>query len=51
MQYESVTQEIVLFIELILQIAKQLQTSRLSLHVRCPSGIQFPSKYSLAFAM
>jgi hypothetical protein len=37
------TQKVLLSLESILQNAKQLQHARLSLHVRCPSDIQFPS--------
>jgi hypothetical protein len=37
MEYQSVTEEVLLNIELILQIAKQLQYARFSLHVKCPS--------------
>jgi hypothetical protein len=40
MEYESVTQNVLLFIKPILQNAKQLQHARLSWHTRCPSGIQ-----------
>jgi hypothetical protein len=36
-KYKSVTQNVLLVIELILQNCKQLQHARLSLHVRCPS--------------
>jgi hypothetical protein len=50
-EYESITQKVLLCIEYILQNVKALQHARLSWHVRCPSGIQFPSKYSLAFAV
>jgi hypothetical protein len=49
-KYEGVTQKVLLFIESMLQKAKQLQHARLSWRVRCPSGIQFPSKCSPAFA-
>jgi hypothetical protein len=51
MEYKIVTQEALLHIEQIPQIIKQLQHERLSLHVRCPSGIQFPSQCSPAFAV
>jgi hypothetical protein len=51
MEYESVTQKVLLLIESILQNAKQLQHTCISWHVRCPSGIQFTSKCSPAFAM
>jgi hypothetical protein len=51
MEYESATQKVLLLIESILQKAKKLQHERLSFHVRCPSGIQFPSKCSPAFAV
>jgi hypothetical protein len=51
MEYESVTQKVLLSIEPILPNAKQLQKARLSWHVRCPSGIQFPFKCSPAFAV
>jgi hypothetical protein len=43
-KYESVPQKVLLLIESILQNVKQLQHALLSWHVRCPSGIQFPSK-------
>jgi serine/threonine protein kinase len=42
-EYESVIQKVLLPIESVLQNAKQLQHARLSWHVRCPSGIQFPN--------
>jgi hypothetical protein len=45
-EYESVNQKVLISIESILQNAKQLQHARLSWHVRCPSGIQFPCKCS-----
>jgi hypothetical protein len=48
-EYESVTQTVFLNIEVILQNVKQLQNARLSCHVRCPSGIQFPSMYISTF--
>jgi hypothetical protein len=51
MEYESVTQKILLPIESILQNAKQIQHAHISWHVRCPSGIQFPTKCSPAFAV
>jgi hypothetical protein len=51
MEYENVTQKVLLFIESIPQNAKQLQHARLSWHVRCPSGIQFPSKCYPAFSV
>jgi hypothetical protein len=41
-EYESVTQNVLLFIEPMLQNAKQLQHALLSWHVRCPSGFSFP---------
>jgi hypothetical protein len=50
-EYESVTQKVLIPLESILQNAKQLQHMRLSWHVRCPSGIQFPCKCSPAFAV
>jgi hypothetical protein len=43
MEYESVTQKVLLRIESMLQNAKQHQNARQSWHVRCPSGIQFPN--------
>jgi hypothetical protein len=49
-EYESVTQKVLSCIDSMLQNAKQLQYSRLSWHVSCPSDIQFPSKCSPAFA-
>jgi hypothetical protein len=49
--YERVTQKVLFVIETILQNAKQLQHARLSWYVRCPSGIEFPFKYSPAFAV
>jgi hypothetical protein len=49
--YENVTQNVLLLIESILQNVKKLQHARLSWHVICPSGIQFPSKCSPAFAV
>jgi hypothetical protein len=45
-EYENVTEKVLLVIESILQNAKHL-----SWHIRCPSGIQFPSKCSPAFAV
>jgi hypothetical protein len=50
-EYESVTQEVLLLIETILQNAEQLQHTSLSWHVKRPSGIQFPSECSPAFVM
>jgi hypothetical protein len=41
-EYESLTQQVLLFVESVLQNAKQLQHMHLSWHVRYPSGIQFP---------
>jgi hypothetical protein len=38
MEYESVTQKVLIPLESILQNAKQLQHARLSWHVRCPCG-------------
>jgi hypothetical protein len=49
MEYENVNQKVLLFIELMLQNAKQLQHVSLSLHVKYPNGIQFRSKCSSAF--
>jgi hypothetical protein len=46
MEYEIVTQKVLLHLESILQNAKQLQHARLSWHVKCPRGIQFPSNCS-----
>jgi hypothetical protein len=43
-EYESVTQKVLLFIEPILQNANQHHEG-ISLQIRCPSSIQFPSKY------
>jgi hypothetical protein len=43
-EYESVTQKFLVPLESVLQNAKQVQHARLSWHVRCPSGIQFPSQ-------
>jgi hypothetical protein len=40
--YERVTQKVLWLIESILQNAKQLQHTRLSLHLRSASGIQLP---------
>jgi hypothetical protein len=37
MEYECVTQKVLLLIESILQNAKQLQHARLSWYVKCPS--------------
>jgi hypothetical protein len=51
MKYKNVPQKVLLPAESILQNAKQLQYVRLSYRVRCPSGIQFPSKCSPAFAV
>jgi hypothetical protein len=51
MEYEGVTQRVLISLESILQNAKQLQHARLSWNVRCSSGIQFPSKCFLAFAV
>jgi hypothetical protein len=51
MEYESVTRKVLISLESILQNAKQLHHARLSWHVRCPSGIQFPCKCSPAFAV
>jgi hypothetical protein len=51
MEYESVTQKALLFIDSMLQNAKQLQYARISWHVRYPSGIQFPCNCSPALAM
>jgi hypothetical protein len=48
---EIATQNVVLFIETMQQIAKQLQYTRPSFHVTCPSDIQFPSKCSPAFVV
>jgi hypothetical protein len=39
MEYESATQIVLLYVESILQNAKQLQCARLSWQVRCPSGV------------
>jgi hypothetical protein len=39
MEYESVTQKVLLLIQSMLRNTKQLQTARLSWHVRCPSGV------------
>jgi hypothetical protein len=50
-EYESATQKILLLMESMLQNAKQLQHARLSWRVRCPSGVQFPSQCSPAFAV
>jgi hypothetical protein len=52
-EYENVTQKVLLlvFSESMLQNSKELQHARLSWHVRCPSGIQFPSKRTAAFAV
>jgi hypothetical protein len=46
MQYEGVTQNVLLLIDSVLQNAKQRQHTYLSFHVRCQSDIQFPSKCS-----
>jgi hypothetical protein len=51
MEYESVTQKVLISSKSILQNAKQLQHERLSWHIRCPRGIQFPCKCSPAFAV
>jgi hypothetical protein len=45
-EYESVTQNVLSLVESMLLNAKQL-----SWYVRCPSGDQFPSKCSPAFAV
>jgi hypothetical protein len=37
MEYENVTQKVLLLLESLLQNAKQLQNARLSWHVKCPS--------------
>jgi hypothetical protein len=51
MEYESVTEEVLLHRGSVLQNPKQLQHARLSLYVKYLSGIQFPSKCSPAFAV
>jgi hypothetical protein len=43
MEYENVTQTVLLFIESIVHDAKTLQHARLPWHVRYSSGIQFLS--------
>jgi hypothetical protein len=51
MEYKNATQEVLLPIESILRNANQLLYTRLSLLVRYPSSIQFPSKSSGAIAV
>jgi hypothetical protein len=42
MEYENVTQKLLLLIQSILHTAKYLQHALLSWHVRCSSGVQLP---------
>jgi hypothetical protein len=51
MEYENVTQKVLLSVESLLQNTRQLQHASPPLHVRCPGGISFLSKWSPAFAV
>jgi hypothetical protein len=49
MEYESVTNNVLLLIDSILQTAKQLQYARLSWHVRCLSFLDSINIFPLLF--
>jgi hypothetical protein len=51
MEYESVSQKVLLSVESLLQNAKQFQCAHLLWHIRCPSGIQFLLKCSPVFVV